>query len=198
MHTRRFGAFLAGAWLIGYVPVWFVNSQSQVLVERTFSDPPAEIQRTIDEVGRETVRQILRFEAAQLNRRIDQIWEVMQMGLGAALLVTAVLTPRRSRVVIAGAALMITIVAMNALYVTPAMHALAGSFDFLPPTAALQDRENHQTLERWHTILQAAAISVSMVVTVRLMFDFHNIRGSLRLLFDGRKRRVRRSAIAGP
>ena len=50
--------------------------------------------------GLTVMRQILRFQASQHNRHIIETWEVIQLGLGGALLATSVLTAHRSRVII--------------------------------------------------------------------------------------------------
>ena len=100
MHTRRVGAFLIGAWLLGAALMAFISSQAFVNVERFLNNPPEQIAKELDDIGPDMMRQILRYQASQHTRHIIETWEVMQLGLGGALLATSVLTAHRSRVII--------------------------------------------------------------------------------------------------
>ena len=194
------GAFLIGAWLLGSLLMAFVSSQSAANVERFFSNPPPQIAKELDDVGPEVMRQILRYQAAQHIRRISETWEVIQLGLGAALLATSFLTSHRSRIVVICSFVMMMMVAVMYLYLTPVMNALARSFDFLPATAAVQERENfnHYSVgigfSRFETLL-------ALVVTGRLLFDRYEWQDKL---FPGNSssgklvRRRKRSHLDNP
>lgn len=190
MHTRRFGAFLIGAWLIGSVLMWFVQSQSLMTLERILATPPPQVARELDDMGPDVSRQLLRHQAMQLNRRITETWEIIQLGLGAALLVTSALTPHRSKVTIAGAGLMMILAAVMAFYLTPLISGLGRAVDFLPPTAALRERAALGSHEVWHNTLEILKTMLAMVVAVRLLFDFYEFRD--RVMASAGKPKVRR------
>ena len=192
MHNRRLGAFLIGAWLIGNVLVWFVTSQSLMNVDRTLSTPPPQTQKEFDDMGPEVTRQILRHQAMRLNRRVVETWEMMQLGMGAALLAISTLTTHRSKVTIVSSALLVLMSAMAAFYLTPAMNALGRSFDFLPATAALRERDAFQRLDVWHRVLTVLSTSVAVVITVRLLFDLYEFRNKLLPNPESKPHKVRR------
>jgi hypothetical protein len=180
MHTRRFGAFLVGAWLLGSVLVWFVTSQSLQTVDRTLTSPPPAIQKELlDDLGPELSRQILLYDASQLNRRVTETWEILQLGLAAALLAISFLTSSRSKTIVIAALLMTLTSAVMALYLTPSMNALARSFDFLPQNAALGERAAFQNLQVWHRVLLIVGLLAALVATARLLFDFYEFGAKL-------------------
>ena len=199
MHNRRFGAFLIGAWLIGTVMVWFATSQGLLNVERTLSTPPQQVAKEFDDMGPDVTRQILRHQAMQLNRRIVETWEIMQLGMAGALLATSFLTTHRSKTTIISAILLMILSAFAAFYLTPAMNALGRSYDFLPPTAALREREAFQRLDVWHRVTNVLSLLIAGLITARLLFDFYEFRDKLLPDLDKSKktrRRRRTSPIA--
>ncbi len=171
MHTRRVGAFLIGAWLLGSLLMAFVTSQGLMNVDRFFSSPPAQVSKELDDVGPDVMRQILRFQAAQHNRHILETWEIIQLGLGGALLATSFLTSHRSRIVLICTIIMVFMVLVMYFYFTPIMNALARSFDFLPAGAAVQERENFGYYSVWYRVLDIFKALLAIVVAARLLFD---------------------------
>jgi hypothetical protein len=171
MHTRRVGAFLIGAWLLGSLLMAFVSSQSLVNVDRFFSNPPTQVAKEIDDVGPDVMRQILRYQASQHIRHIVETWEVIQLGLGGALLATSFLTSHRSRIVIICSSIMIIMVLIMYFNLTPILNALARSYDFLPATAAIQERENYNYYSVWYRVLDILKAGLGVIVTARLLFD---------------------------
>jgi hypothetical protein len=176
MHTRRVAAFLIGGWLLGSLLVAFVSSQSVANVDRFFSSRPPQIAKQVDEAGGEVLRQILRYQADQHIRHVSETWQVIQLGLGSALLATAFLTSHRSRIVLMCSLVMTLIAAVSYLYFTPAMNALARSFDFLPVTAAVKQRESFIRYSVWFQELEIVKILLGLVITGRLLVDRHEWR----------------------
>ena len=171
MHTRRVGAFLIGAWLLGSLLMAFIPSQGLLSVDRFFSNPPPQISKELDDVGPEVMRQILRFQAAQQNRHIIETWEIVQLGLGGALLATSFLTSHRSRIVLICSTVMVLMVLVMYFYLTPIMNALGRSFDFLPAGAASRERDNYSYYAVWYRVLDILKAMLGIVVTARLLFD---------------------------
>lgn len=171
MHTRRVGAFLIGAWLLGSLLMAFLYSQVFVNVDRFFGSPPPQIAKELEDVGPEVMRQILRYQASQHTRHVAETWEVIQLGLGGALLATSFLTAHRSRIVIIASSIMVLMVLVMYFHLTPIMNALARSYDFLPPTAAIQERDNFSYYAVWYRVLDILKAILGIVVTGRLLFD---------------------------
>lgn len=201
MHTRRVGAFLIGAWLLGSLLIAFVKGQSLLTVDRTLSNPPQAMQREFEEMGPDSTRQLLRYEAQELNRHLSEAWGVMQLGIAAALLATAFLTEHRSRVVIAGTGILALLVAYQYFSLTPTLTGLTRSFDFEPATAQVQARENAQRYESTHTMLEIVKACIGLLIAGRLLFDRYdwtnNILPSRSKGTKVRRRRRSSSSSAG-
>jgi hypothetical protein len=179
MHTRRVGAFLIGGWLLGTFLMAFVTSQSLVNVDRILNSPPQQITKEFDDLGPEVARQVLRFEASQLNRHLIETWEVMQLGIGGALLATSFLTAHRSRVVIIGTIIMMLTVAYLYFSLTPTMNQLARSYDFLPAGAAQAERSNYAAFAVWSRVLEILKSAVGVIIAGRLLFDRYDWKTKL-------------------
>lgn len=184
---------------MGVVLVWFVSSQSLLNVERILTTPPQQVQKEFDDMGPEVARQILRYEANQLNRRVSETWEILQLGLAGALFASSILTASRSKTTIICSALLMALAALMAFYLTPGMNALARSYDFLPPTAALREREAFQRLDVWHRVCQVFGMIVALVLACRLLFDFYEFGAKLIPDFgkNTKRRRRRRTSVPG-
>ncbi len=200
MHTRRFGAFIIGMWLMGAILMWFSVSQSTMNVERLFSNPPQQVQKEINDMGSDVARQVFRYQASLFTRRVQETWEIIQLGILGALLATSILTAHRSRVVVGATSLMILFVVLQAFYLTPTMNGLARSYDFLPPTAALREREAFSSFQTWHTVLSVLKGILALGIVSRLLFDFYDL-GSVVLPWSKapkrRRRRTRPGASSG-
>jgi hypothetical protein len=171
MHTRRVGAFVIGAWLIGTILVAFLSSQSLVNVDRFFANPPLQVAKELNDIGRESMRQILHFQAVQYSRHITETWEIIQLGLGAALLATSFLTSHRSKIVLICTGIMTIMVAIMYFYLTPVMNALGRSFDFMPVGAAVPERENFNYYFVWYRVLEILKSILGLTIAGRLLFD---------------------------
>jgi hypothetical protein len=179
MHTRRVGAFLIGAWLLGLLITTFIASQSYSNVERFFSNPPPQVTREVDQVGPDVMRQILRFQASQHNRHVAETWHVIQLGLLGALLATSFLTSHRSRIVIIATSLMFVMVLVSYFFLTPAMNALSRSYDFVPTGVGTAERENYAYYSVWFRVLDVLKTILALLITGRLLFDRYEWRDKL-------------------
>jgi hypothetical protein len=202
MHTRRFGAFLVGAWLLGTVLVWFFNTQTVMTVERFFSNPPTQAIRHVEGTDADVLRPILRHQALHTNRLVTETWEAIQLGICAALLVVSIFTAHRSKVTVACGAVMMIIMACMAFYLTPRVHGIAQALDFLPHDAAPGQRAVLAGLEVWRRTLEVLKTSLGLLISVRLLFDFYEFRQWLLTASasnpDRRKRNRSRAAAAVP
>jgi hypothetical protein len=201
MHTRRVGAFLIGGWLLGMFLMAFVTSQGLVNVERIMNSPPEAVAKDMDDLGSDVTRQLLRFGALQLSRHLTETWEVMQLGIAGALLATSFLTSHRSRFVIGGTVLMAGIVAYLYFSLSPAMNQVARTYDFLPATAALREREIFRSYSMWYTALSILQGMIGLVIAGRLLFDRYDWKAKLigatpPAVSHGKVRRRRRSSAS--
>jgi hypothetical protein len=142
-------------------------------VDRFFTNPPPQSAKQLSDIGPDAIRQILRFQASQQNRHILETWQVIQLGLGGALLATAFLTAHRSRILLVSTAIMVLLVLIMYFYLTPAMNGLGRSFDFQPAGAAVAERESFNAYLIWYRVLEIFKTLLGLVAAGRLLFDRH-------------------------
>jgi hypothetical protein len=195
MHNRRFGALLIGGWLVGTAIIWFITAQTLLTADRVLTTPPAAVQKGLADMGSGTAASLLRYQATEVNRRLVETWEILQIGMGCALFVTSFLTVHRSKTTLGASILLTALAAAGALYVTPAMNELGRFLDFLPLSAAPQERQTFGQLQLWHKVLDILKLLSALVVSGRLLFDFYEFRDRFGapIRTHGRSRR-RRSA----
>lgn len=174
MHTRRFGAFLIGMWLMGSILVWYTLSQGQLTIERLFADPPQQLRRELAETGLAPARQLLQYQTGEMNRRIQQTWEIIQLGLLGALLAISVLNAHRSSIIIGSALLMTALVFLQTLAITPGMNSAGKALDFLPLDLAALERQSFAVYARWYTVLDTVKTVLALILVTRLTFDFYD------------------------
>lgn len=171
MHTRRVGAFLIGAWILGCLLLMYAAGQNVATVERILGNPPLPIAKELTDIGSDVAHIMFRHEAMQATRRLYESWGVMQLGLMGAFFATAFLTSHRSKFLIIGSAFVLIMIAIQAFYLTPIVHGLGRSLDFLPPNAAPRERENLQHYETMFYVAEALKLLVGVVLAGRLLFD---------------------------
>ena len=179
--------------------MFFVTSQSIATVDRILNNPPQAVTKEFDDIGPEVTRQILRYESLLFNRHVTEAWEVMQLGIGGALLATSFLTTHRSRIVIIGTLLMLAIVLYMYFSLTPTMSQLERSYDFLPAGAGQRERDNYTAFAVWDRVLEVFKSGLGIIITARLLFDRYDWKNKLvgtpaPELSSGRIRRRRRSS----
>lgn len=149
----------------------YVTSQNVQNVERILNNPPGPVAKDIEDLGNDITRLLLRFQAAEVNRFLGEVWGVLQLGLGAAFLISSVLTSHRSKFLTIVSSAMILMVVLQMFWISPIMTQLGRSFDFLPLTAALKDRENYQSYHVWYVVLEFLKLLLGLGLAIRLLFD---------------------------
>jgi hypothetical protein len=152
----------------------------------------------MEDLGTDITRMLLRFQAAEINRFLGDVWSVLQLGLGGAFLISCVLTSHRSKFLMIASSAMIGLVALQMFWAMPIMTQLGRSFDFLPVTAALKDRENYQSYRVWYVVLEFLKLFLGIGLGIRLLFDRYAWQQKLAGTPQRVSRRRRRHSVATP
>jgi hypothetical protein len=198
MHNRRFAALLIGGWLMGTVLVWFAASQNLRQVERLLAVPPPEI--AMDLAGGDASGRVLRYNAREVNRRLAETWDSLELGIAAALLATAFFTAHRSRTTMLAASLLTATAAASTFYLTPSMNELARWLAFVPAGSAPLQSERLLLLTFWHRVIDVVQLAMALLISARLLFDFYEFRRTFTRdsRTDGHNRRRTSRAAKGP
>lgn len=157
--------------MVGCLLMGYVVSQNMQNVDRILNNPPGPVAKDIEDLGSDITKMLLRFQASEVNRFLGDVWGVLQLGLGAAFLISAVLTSHRSKFLMIVSSAMILLVVLQMFWISPIMTQLGRSFDFLPLTAALKDRENYQSYRVWYVVFEFLKLLFGLALAIRLLFD---------------------------
>jgi hypothetical protein len=175
----------------------FVTSQNMSNVDRILNSPPGPVAKDIDDLGVDITRLLLRYQATELNRFLAETWGVAQIGLGAAILSAMLFTAHRSKFLIYATCVMILIAIFQVAYIRPSMNALGRSFDFLPVTAALKDRESYQSYAVMYTVAEVIKLIIGLLLSGRLLFDRYGWKQKLLPPPPKRLERKRKRGVGG-
>jgi len=152
-------------------------------VDDVLEDPPAAANDYIKVLGPASARTLLRHLAAEQNRRFFSAWELTQLGIGAALLVTLVVDPDRSRLLLSGTGVLVLIVIAEHFLITPHLTVWGRAIDFLPPEAPSPERFRHAQFHTFYSWLEVAKDVIIVGLSARLMY------------YGGRRRSRSRSSV---
>ena len=162
--------FCLGVWAMGTVCVSVVAMQNFYTIDRLLDGPshPA-FTAFVEDTGREDARNVLRYLSSELNRLFFQLWNVGQLGLGAAALWLLWDLPSP-----AAARLRWTLVAMLAVVIvltvgiTPQILAIGRSIDFVPRDPPPPAVATFGVLHAAYTLLELAKCGAAFAAALRL------------------------------
>jgi len=197
MHTRRLAAYLLGGWILGILIFGFVISQNVANVDRIMNNPPGPFAKDIEDLGQDITRLMMRYQASELTRFLLEVWGVAQIGIGLAVLSSALFTAHRSKFIIYASGAMILIAVFQVGYVVPSMAAISRSFDFLPPAAAPKERDIYASYHVMYSTAEALKLILAFLLSARLLFDRYGWKQKLLPAPPKRLERKRKTGVGG-
>jgi hypothetical protein len=141
MHTRRLATFLLGAWLGGSLLVILLQAANLRLAGSLLSTPSPQAAAFVKKVEpQQDIAVMMRYQAAEQNRRSSEVWEDVQVGLALALGATLFLGTQRRIFPLALCALMLLMLLFEHLGISPELAFRGREADFPPNNAALGSR----------------------------------------------------------
>jgi hypothetical protein len=143
MHTRRLAAFLLGAWIGGSVLMILIQVANLRFTASLFTTPSNQAADFLEKTGpQQNVELLLRYQAAEQNRRYSYVWEEVQFGLAIILGGCLFLGTQRRILPLAFCGLMLLMVVFEHVGVTPELAFRGREADFPPgsTTYAVQVR----------------------------------------------------------
>jgi hypothetical protein len=137
MHTRRMAGFLLGAWLGGSLLMILIQVENLRFTPSLLSsstDQAAELLKKT--VPQQNVEMLLRYQAAEQNRRYSYTWEEAQYGLALILGACLFLGTQRRIFPMIFCGLMLVMVIFEHLGVTPELAYRGREADFPPGSAS--------------------------------------------------------------
>ena len=157
--------FCLGVWVMGTVCVSVAAMQNFYTIDRLLDGPSHTVFAAfVEEAGREDARNVLRYLSSELNRLFFQLWNVGQLGLGAAALwlLWDLRSPAAARLRWTLAA-MLAVVVMLTVGITPQILAIGRSIDFVPRDPPPPAVATFGVLHAAYTLLELAKCGAGIV-----------------------------------
>lgn len=168
MHTRRLSTLILGFWLGLTVAMFFVATQNFRNVDRLLRAPVGDAAQSLQRLGPESGRTLLRYQAAELNRFYFDWYALAQLVLALIFsLVFFVANPGRFALLLCG--VLIAISGVQKAVLVPEIASLSRMLDFVP--AGLEPGIRNR-LNSYHAVFGAGEVvkvGALMVVAVRLL-----------------------------
>lgn len=166
LDTRRVASTLLGFWLAGSLFMAWVATHNFRGVEQVLAAPPPPVSGLLAQHGRETLRLLLRYQVAELNRFYFARWELAQIGLGLAL--TVVLLRLRPRLPwLAWSCILLTALTVAEHWlINPEVVRLGRIIDFV--TTPAPERERFWALHAVYSSVEVFRLALLAAMTIRL------------------------------
>lgn len=140
MHLRRIACFLLGGWLLGGLYFSYILARNASSAGVLLGSPHVELQSIIKILGEQKTRDLLLYQASELNRSVMLFWGRAQLLIGLVLIAVLALSKRvhRAALILCGA--MIVLAAFSHLVLTPEIEFFTRAIDFTPAWAGNRGR----------------------------------------------------------
>jgi uncharacterized protein DUF4149 len=141
-RTRALGIAILSLWLGWTLFMWVAATRSFRTVDRLLSQPDPELRKTVQPLGPEVTRAVLRHLAAEINRTLFGVYGWAQILLGALLLLLHGRQARRDTIGFSVAGLMFGLAVLLTLLIQPRIVSIGRSIDFVSrhPAPAVMPR----------------------------------------------------------
>ena len=179
MHFIRLAAIILGAWLAGSLIVSAVARQDFSAIDELLRDPPKEATDVLAKSGVRSVGALLRHQAAESNRRLSATWELVQIGLGTAILICLFFGPSAKRYTLVVCLLMLGAVCFLHWFITPEIQKLAPGVDFVLDMEQSQPRDRFRSLQTGYATTDTVKLGLGLVLAFGLVKSRRRRRGTV-------------------
>ncbi len=164
MGYRRIVAFLMGAWIGGSALIILLVYQNFNVMDEIMSNPPDQVQKDSEILGRENVRVLLRYTTGIENVESFETWEEIQIVIG--LLATVLLFLETSTRVLSTMPLAMTLLVLFLHFrISPDLAWFHRLFAFVPWLAESHARDQFWRLHGIYELIEFVKCILGIVLT---------------------------------
>lgn len=146
-----------------------VATQNFRSVDRLLAAPSMTAAQDIQALGRDEARRFLRYQVSEQNRWYFEMWEYVQLGLGAVLALILWFGVRQHGAAFSLSILMLGGVLAARLYMTPEIIRLGRLIDFVPAVASSPERSHFWTLHAAYSTLEVVKWGLALILAGKLI-----------------------------
>jgi len=169
MHHRRLATLLLGAWLAGSLFMADVATGNFRAINQVLESPAPVMTESLDTVGADKVRMILRMLAAEQNRRHFERWEWAQIALGLGLALTLVFGTHPGRITLGVCGLLLVLVVVQRWLLSPELATSTKALELLNPNEISAEKARFEIYHRVYSGIELAKIGLAVGLAARLL-----------------------------
>jgi hypothetical protein len=147
--------------------VWFAATRTFRTIEQILKSPDPRFSRTVELLGAEPTRDVLRHVASEINRRYFRAYGWTEILLGIILLVLLYRQTPRDTVGVAMVGGMLVLVVALTLVITPRISSLGRKLDFTPHTPPPPEMRRFWMLHGAFTSLDGVKLLAGIILLIR-------------------------------
>jgi hypothetical protein len=166
MHTRRMAGFLLGAWLGGSVLMILIQVANLRFTASLLATPSDQAAEMLKQTGpQQNVEMLMRYQAAEQNRRYAYVWEESQFGLALILAVCLFLGTQRRVFPILFCGLMLLMVIFEHMGVAQELAYRGREADFPPGNASYSAQTRVWALDQVYGWVEGAKLVLGVLLS---------------------------------
>ena len=169
MHSRRLASLLLGLWLGSGVFMAWVASENFATVDRLLAQPAPAATLRIKMLGKDEARLLLRYEASEQNRTYFEVWETIQVVLGAVFFFFLLFGTTEGRIALSLALVLVVLVLVQRFVLTPELQAIGKLLDFTGPLAMSGERGKFRVVHTSYVIVEVGKWAIQLVLAAILV-----------------------------
>jgi len=192
VHFRRLACLLLGAWLAGDTFIDMVMIQNFRSVDRLLASPAEPAAQQLAKLEPADARMLLRHQVSEQNRWYFETWGVVELVIGAALMMVLLFGSSETKGTLLLALLMLGIAVVQRFVLTTQIVDLGRIIDWVPPDQPSPERSSFWLLHNAYVGLELLNLTLGLFLAARLI-----LRRQRRSADQGAEPLDRRGRVAG-
>lgn len=164
MHSRRLACFLLGLWLGGGLILIWITRQNLSVPDRILAQPDPAATLRMKLLGRDEARNLLRYEASEMNRYYLEVWEIVQIVLGALFFFFLLFGTTEGKFPLTLALLLLVLILVERFLLTPELYGLGKLLDFGAPAAMHGERARYRVIDAAYFAIELAKWAMQLLL----------------------------------
>ena len=165
MHTRRMAGFVLGVWLGGSILMILIQVENLRFTSSLLSTPSDQAAEFLKKAPQENIQLLMRYQAAEQNRRYSYVWEQAQFGLALILGASLFLGTQRRIFPLVFCGLMLLMVIFQHIGVTNELAYRGREADFPPGNASYSAQTRVWALDQVYGSVEGTKIVLGALLS---------------------------------
>jgi len=142
----------------------WVTRENLLSVDRILAQPDPAATLRIKVLGKEEARLLLRYEASEMNRYYLEIWEIVQVVLGALFFFFLLFGTTEGKFSLALALVLLILILIQRFLLTPELNAIGRLLDFSSPVMVHGERARYRVVHAAYLAIEAAKWAIQLLL----------------------------------